>query len=110
VTTRKKSYLWRRPLTRLGWWAVGLGAAFVALFIIDNTLLIPAYQGAASARWLENLLPFYGIFMALCALAAGMVGMIALIRNHERSWLVWLALLPMAFTLFLILTVFLARR
>jgi hypothetical protein len=31
----------------------------------------------------------------LCGLAGGIVALIAIIRQHERSWVLWLALLPM---------------
>ena len=103
MTGLKSSSLWKRPSTRLGWWAVSLAGAFVVMFIINSTVFMPAYQDASSELWRHNLLPFYGIFMMLCALAAGIVGLIAVIRKHERSWLVWLTILPGAFALFLLL-------
>jgi hypothetical protein len=54
------------------------------------------------------LLPFYGIFMMLCGLAAGVLGLIAVIRKHEHSWRVWLTILPGAFVLLFVLGEFLA--
>jgi hypothetical protein len=60
-----------------------------------------------NAPWQHNVLPFYGIFMLLCGLAASVIGLVAIIRRHERSWLVWLALLPGASVLFLLLGEFL---
>jgi hypothetical protein len=101
------------PKTRLGWWAFGLFAAFVALFFLVNPLimyvtnfteLLPTME---EAPWLQTILIFFGFFMLLCGLSASIVGMIALIRNHERSWMVWLAILPGAFVLFLLLGEFL---
>jgi hypothetical protein len=86
-----------RPSTRLGWWAVWLGAAFVVLYII--TMAVIALR--------LTLPPVYGIFMLLCGLGTGIVGLVAVIRQHERSWLVWLTLLPGAFILFLLLGEFL---
>lgn len=53
------------------------------------------------------MLPFYGIGMLACGLAAGVVGFIAVIRRHERSWLVWLTMLPGAFVIFFVLGEFL---
>jgi len=41
-----------------------------------------------------SVLPFSGIAMLACGLAAGIVGLIAVMRRHEGSWLVWLTLLP----------------
>jgi hypothetical protein len=57
--------------------------------------------------WRQTVLPFYGIFMMLCGVSAGVVGLIAILRSHERSWLVWLAVLVGAFALLYILAEFL---
>lgn len=96
--------LWRRillpPSTRLGWWSVGLAATFVALLIINATVFMPS---AVEVPWRQLILPFYGIGMLLCGLAGGVVGLIAVIRRHERSWLVWLAMLPGLFVLLFVL-------
>jgi hypothetical protein len=53
--------------------------------------------GTATARpsvvevpWRTAILPFYAIAMVACGLAAGVVGLVAIVRKHERSWLVWL--------------------
>ncbi len=94
-----------RPSTRLGWWAVWLGAAFVAMWIINAFVFMPT---SSDAPWRQVVLPFYGIFMLLCGLAAGVVGLVAVTRQHERSWLVWLTLLPGAFALVFVLGEFLA--
>jgi hypothetical protein len=102
-----RSSMWRRPVTRLGWWAVGLAAVFLGMFIINSAVFMPAYQDPSNDWWRQAFLPFYGIFMVLCGLAAGIVGLIAVIRKHERSWLVWLTILPGAFVLFLLLGEFL---
>lgn len=55
----------------------------------------------------QTVLPFYGIGMLLCGVAAGVVGLISIIRQHERSWVVWLTILPMAFVIFFVLGEFL---
>lgn len=88
------------PKTRLGWLAGSLMIAFLVLFLINSLVLMPPSTNALFPR---TFLIFYGIFMILCGLAAGVVGLVALIRNHERSWFVWLAVLPGAFVLFLLL-------
>jgi hypothetical protein len=79
-------------------------AAFVAMFVINSAVFM---RLPGNAPWQHRVLPFYGILMMLCGLAAGVIGLIAIIRKHERSWLVWLALLPGAFVLFLLLGEFL---
>jgi len=57
--------------------------------------------------WRQVVLPFYGIGMLLVGLAAGIVGLIAIIKQQERSWLVWIAILPLLFVVFLLLGEFL---
>jgi hypothetical protein len=103
---RASSFL-QRPGTRLGWWAVGLLAAFFVMFLINSFVFIPTSQGASNPWWRQALLPFYGILMMLCGLASGVVGLIVVIKEHERSWLIWLTILPAAFVVFLLLGEFL---
>jgi hypothetical protein len=76
----------------------------VALYFINATVFMPS---TVEVPWRQVMLPFYGIFMILCGLAAGIVGLIAVIRRNERSWLVWLAMLPGLMVLFLVLGEFL---
>ncbi|MDQ7794638.1 MAG: hypothetical protein RDU89_09550 [bacterium] len=80
------------PATRAGRWSVGLAAAFLVLFIINITVFQPGWSEALKTWW-EVLLPFYAAAMLACALAGGVCGLVALGRR-ERSWLVWLSLLP----------------
>lgn len=101
--------LWRRifarPRTRLGRWAVALAAVFAILFFINSFVFMPM---TVEGTWRQVVFPFYGIAMLLCGLAAGIVGLIAVIRRRERSWLVWLSLLPGLLVLTLVLGEFLA--
>ena len=98
------SHFTEKPHTKLGRWAVGLGILFVVLFLINSFVFMPT---SSDAPWRQVVLPFYGIFMLLCGLAAGIIGLVAVIRRHERSWLVWLTLLPGLLVLFLVLGEFL---
>ena len=84
------------PGTRLGWYSVGLAAAFVVLLIINAAVFLPEPGVVA---WREALV---GIVLLLCGTSGGVAALMALIRRHERSALVWLALLPGLFVLFMI--------
>jgi len=72
--------LWRRvislPQTRLGWWAVGLSGISLVLmpFTADAPILI--------------------ITTIVSGLFGGVVALGAMVGTRERSWLVWLALVP----------------
>jgi hypothetical protein len=104
MTTQSSSSFVQRPGTRLGWWAVGLALAFMLMFILNSTVFMGLPE---DVPWRQTVLPFYGIFMLLCGLAAGVVGLIAVMRKHERSWMVWVTILPGALVLFLLLGEFL---
>jgi uncharacterized membrane protein len=94
----------KRPSTQLGWWAVGLAIAYNAMSMVNSAVFM---RLSVDVPWRQTILPFYGIFMMLCGLAAFVVAVIAILRNHERSWLVWLSLLSGAFPLLFILGEFL---
>lgn len=94
-----------RPVTSMGWWAAGLGIGFVVLFLINALALIPF--SAAWPPWSRPLMIFYGLFMLACGLGGAVAGLLALLRGGERSWLVWLPLLPGALVIFLLLGEFL---
>ena len=62
------------PSSRLGRWSAALMAIFVLLFMINSFVFMPA---TVEVPWRESLLPFYGIAMLLCGLAAGAIALIA---------------------------------
>jgi len=101
--TTQSTHLLERPRTRLGWWAVWLMLAFAAMFLINSTVFAPYYDSDTAFR--QAFLPFYWTFMLSCGLAAGVVGIVAMTRQHERSWLVWLALLAGILALLIVLLV-----
>lgn len=84
------------PSTRLGWWSVGLAAAFVVVFVINAAVLLPA---AGVVPWREAMV---GIVLLLCGIGGGIAALVALIRGHDRSWLVWIAMVPALFVIFMI--------
>lgn len=85
----KASHFNERPHTKLGWWAVGLAAAnFVLQF-----------------AW--SFLPGGALLSFICGLTGGIIALIAVIRQNERSWLVFLSILPMFNVIIFILAEFL---
>lgn len=105
--TNSSSAFLKRPTTRPGWWAVGLAIAFIVMSIVNSAVFMRLSE---DVPWRQTILPFYSIFMMLCGLATFVVGLIAITRSHERSWLVWLSLLPGASALVLILGEFLVQH
>lgn len=97
-------HFFTKPHTRFGKWAVWLGALFVVMFLINAFIFMPT---SSDAPWRHVILPFYGIAMLLCGLASGMFGFFTVVRQHERSWLVLLTLLPGLWVLFMLIGEFL---
>ena len=100
------SPLWRRvlslPQTRLGWWAVGLAATFVVMFLINGLVLM------TGPIPIQALAIAYGFVFIAVGLGSGVVAILALAYKHERSALVWAALLPGAMMAFLVVGEFVA--
>lgn len=94
----------RWPNTRPGWWSFGLAVACVVLSIIVPALIKAAVVTQPSVQIAQ---PSFGIFILLCGLPAGIIGLIAVTRHHECSWLVWLAILLGSIILVLVLREFL---
>jgi hypothetical protein len=81
-----------------------MSAAFVVMFLINAFVFMPT---SSDASWRHAILPFYGIAMLLCGFTAMILALIAIIREHERSWLVFLPLLPGLWVLFMLVGEFL---
>lgn len=96
MTIRSRSPFWRRPATRLGRWAVILVLAFI---LIDITVSLLAEFLPDNETWRPAVIFVFGISSILCGASGGVIGLIAVIRHHERSWVVWLAMLPAVFLL-----------
>lgn len=88
------------PHSKLGWWSVWLEVVFVVMFIVDVAVLSLVTD---ETFWRGSILPFYAITMLLCGLAGGVMGLVTVIRQHERSSLVWLAIFTGLFVLLLVL-------
>jgi putative hydrolase of the HAD superfamily len=71
------------PRTRLGWWAVGLSILFVVLFVgVSNRLIL-----------------FSGFLTMVLGVIAGILDLLAILWKRERSWLLWVMLLPGLFAI-----------
>ena len=89
-----------RPVSRVGRWAVrlaGLCVAGVVLVVLAFSLNVVEPAKTYTDSWAQLV---WGAGVWVCAVAAFVAGLIAMIRHHERSWMVVLAtalgLLPLA--------------
>ena len=65
-----------RPTTKLGWWAVGLAAAFFPLVFA------------------AGVVPRAALLGLVCGLAGGVAAAIATVRDHERGLAVLAGVVP----------------
>jgi hypothetical protein len=93
------------PTTKLGRWSMWLAVAFIVLFAINSVFIgtLGTSTNEAVNAFSRTVMPFYGIGMLMVGVSAGAVGLISIIKDHERSWVAWATLLPLAFVLFLLI-------
>jgi hypothetical protein len=73
------------PRTRRGRWAVALGAAAFVLV----------------TSW--SIVPYGAVFGFACGVVSGVLGGLAIARDRERAFTVWLTLAPLAFVVVFVL-------
>jgi len=93
------------PTTKLGRWSMWLAVAFIVMFAINSVFVgaLGTSTNDAVNAFSRTVMPFYGIGMLAVGVSAGAVGLISIIKDHERSWVAWATLLPLAFVLFLLI-------
>jgi hypothetical protein len=74
----------RTPSTRLGWAATAGSVGAVVLVIVVNLLAEGPGPPEGDPWWWQ----VFGISALGCMLASGVAGLIAVVRNRERSWMV----------------------
>ncbi len=87
------------PATRLGWWGFGLCAATGLLPLMAGLInrLLTSLSGG-----IQTAVALFGLLIVLCGATGGIIALVALIRNHERSILVWgSALIGLFYLLFI---------
>ena len=91
------------PETPLGWRAVtlaGLSVTGIVLLVLGFALDIVEPADSYTDNWAQLV---WGAGIWVCAVAAFVTGLVAILRHHERSWMVMLAtvlgLLPLVLLL-----------
>ena len=101
----RENRLFSLPTTRLGRWSMWLAVAFIVMFAINSVFIgvLGTSTNETTNAFSRTVMPFYGIGMLMLGASAGAVGLISIIKDHERSWVVWATLLPLALVLFLLI-------
>ncbi|MFC1687374.1 hypothetical protein ACFL0L_02250 [Patescibacteria group bacterium] len=87
------------PRTTMGKWSVGLIGAFIFFMVVFFVLVESGERGGDT--FFSNLALTIPILIAgACGVAGFVVGLIAMIRKRERSWLVYIATAIGAFIAF----------
>ena len=81
----------RWPETRIGRRAItlaGLSVTGIALLVLAFALDIVEPADSYTDSWAQLV---WGVGIWVCAVAAFVAGLVAILRHHERSWMVMLA-------------------
>lgn len=95
------SKFFQRPATRIGWWSAGLAILAMVMLTLNNLGLNPFNNMTGKLQ--PILVTAFDLTMLGSLLAAIVLGIIAVTAKRERSWLVWLFMIPV--TLLVILLV-----
>jgi membrane-bound ClpP family serine protease len=93
MTTHSRAGLDMRgwPESRVGQRAItlaGLGVAGIVLLVLGFALDIVEPADSYTDSWAQLV---WGVGIWVCAVAAFVAGLVAIVRHHERSWMVVLA-------------------
>lgn len=88
-TIEGRSGLFALPLTRVGRWCAGLLAVSVVAAVLNTALLMPFTESRAGLWTVQRVVD---LVIGLCVLASGGAGLWAVIRQRERSWVLFLAI------------------
>lgn len=83
MSEKKPGKFLHLPLTWLGWLAVGLTTLFIILFLITT----------------NDVFHVPGMLVMGIGVLGGIAAIVAILWKRERSWLIWLALLPGVFAI-----------
>lgn len=99
----------KMPMTRLGRISMWLGVAFAIGFGINTgiTAVVGTSTNPAVNEFSRTYLPFWGVSLFGCGFAAGTVGLVAILKDRERSVITLLTLVPMLFVMMFVLGEFL---
>lgn len=89
----------RLPITRLGRVSMWLALGFLVGFTI-NTMMVPIVgtsTNPAVNEFSRTYLPYWSITLLASGFIAGAIGLVAMLRDKERSIITLLTLVPMLF-------------
>lgn len=94
MSTQSRTRLGLRgwPESRTGRWATtlaGLSVAGIVLLVLGFALNIVEPADSYTDSWTQLV---WGVGIWLCAVAALVAGLVAIVRHHDRSWMVVLAI------------------
>ncbi|TLM99399.1 MAG: hypothetical protein FDZ75_00130 [Actinobacteria bacterium] len=91
----------RLPSTNLGKWSMWLAVAFVIAFMMNGALVAVFGQStnAAMNEFSRTYLPYWGVAFMAVGLVSGVVGLVAILKQKERSLVTLLTIVPTLFVL-----------
>lgn len=99
----------RMPETRLGKVSFWLAIAFAVGFVLNMGLVgvVGTSTDAVVDEFARTYLPYWGVALMSTGFAAGVVAVLAILRQHERSIVTLLTVVPALFVIVFLLGEFL---
>jgi len=88
------------PTTQMGTWSARLLLAALVLVTLNAAVVMPLFERRPG---FELPLRIFNVIVALSVLSAGVTGLIAFVRNRERSWVVIVSILVLVAVLTLMI-------
>ena len=87
------------PTTRTGRWSMWFAFTFLVMYGINSLVFLPLsfVSDPTVNAFRMSVLPFWGIAMMAMGAIAGVVALVAIVRQRERSWIVWATIFPLVF-------------
>lgn len=84
----KSSTFFQKPKTGIAWWAGGLATLAILMMGANSLGLNPLTETSAFPVWIYDMIGLASFIGSI------LLGIIALTRKRERSWVVWLFMIP----------------
>jgi len=99
----------RLPTTKLGKWSMWLAAAFMVGFAVNTVItgVVGTSTDPDVEAFSQTYLPYWGVTLFAVGFAAGVVGLVAMLKDKERSLITLLTLVPLLFVIVFLLGEFL---
>jgi len=94
VTPKPAAGFLSLPASRIGKWSAWLLVVSLILVLLNNLVIMPRTEQNTDLQLAQRI---FNLFVFLCAIAAGLTGLLAVVIKRERSWVLFVSILLLIF-------------